>query len=431
MENIMHSSNEEISKTLGLEKSTEKKSKKLWYRLIVGLLIVLAIGFYYYFSSAASKIEYITKEVEKGTLTITVSATGNLEPLNKVDVGTEVSGTIEEVFADYNDVVKLGQILAKLDTVKLELKVKSSKASLDVTKANIASAEASLRDAKKSLERYRQIYKSTYGQRPAQKEMDTSTAAYERALATKQSAIAQKEQASAVLKLDEDNLNKAIIRSPIDGIVLVKNIEAGQTVAATLQTPVLFTLAEDLTRMKLIVSVDEADVGQVAEEQKAIFSVDAYPNRSFTGKITQVRLNSLIVNGVVTYEAVMYVDNTELLLRPGMTATADIITKVVKNVLLTPNASLRFTPPKVVMEKVVKEEKASEKMIDKLIPGPPKRDNKTKITDDKAKSSVWVLKEGKPIQVFVETGDSDTILTVLTSDDIKPGTKVIVNTKED
>lgn len=422
----MDTSNKEISKTLGLEESVKKTSKKLWTILTIILLITLAIGFYY-FSSAGPKIEYITKEAQKGTLTITVSATGNLEPLNKVDVGTEVSGTIAEVLVDYNDPVKAGQILAKLDTMKLELKVNSSQASLAVAKANLSSAQASLDDEKKSFERYQKLYKITRGLRPSEKELDASKAAYERALAAKQSAIAQREQANAVLKLDEDNLNKAIIKSPIDGVVLVKNIEAGQTVAATLQTPVLFTLAEDLTRMKVIVSVDEADVGEVVEEQEAIFNVDAYPNRSFAGKITQVRLNSLIVNGVVTYEAVMYVDNSEMLLRPGMTATADIITKVVKNVLLIPHSSLRFTPP----EKVMEEDQRSEKMIDKLIPGPPKKKMKAKIKDKKSKSSVWVLKEGKPAQVFVETGDSDSILTVVTGGNIEPGTEVIVNTKED
>lgn len=422
----MGTSNKGISETLGLEESVKKTNKKLWTILTIALLVALVMGFYY-FSSTGDKIEYITKEAEKGTLTMTVSATGNLEPLNKVDVGIEVSGTIAEVLVDYNAPVKAGQILAKLDTMKLELKVNSSQASLAVAKANLSSAQASLDDERMSFERYQKLFKITKGLRPSEKELSASKAAYERALAARQSAIAQKEQANATLKLDEDNLNKAIIKSPIDGVVLVKNIEAGQTVAATLQTPVLFTLAEDLTRMRVIVSVDEADVGGVAEEQEATFNVDAYPERSFTGKITQVRLNSLIVNGVVTYEAVMYVDNSEMLLRPGMTATADIITKVANDALLIPNASLRFTPPIKVME----EDQRSEKMIDKLLPRPPKRGKKAKITDQESTSSVWVLKEGKPVQVFIETGDSDSILTVVTGGDIEPGTEVIVNIKED
>ncbi len=421
----MDTSKKEISKTLGLEEFAKKTSKKLWYILTIALLIILGIGFYY-FSSTGPKIEYVTKEAQKGTLTITVSATGNLEPLNKVDVGTEVSGTIAEVLVDYNAPVKAGQILAKLDTMKLELQVKSSQASLAAAKANLSSAQASLYDEKRSFQRYEKLYKATKGLRPSEKELDASKAAYERAMAAKLSAIAQKEQANAALKLDEDNLNKAIIKSPIDGVVLVKNVEAGQTVAATLQTPVLFTLAEDLTRMRVIVSVDEADVGEVAEEQNATFDVDAYPNRSFAGKITQVRLNSLIVNGVVTYEAVMYVDNSEMLLRPGMTATADIITKVVKNALLVPNASLRFTPP----VKVLKKDQTSGKMIDRLLPRHQKKEQKAKITDQESKSSVWVLKEGKPVQVFIEAGDSDTILTVVTGGDIEPGTEIIIGTKE-
>lgn len=425
MEDVMSSTDEEISKTLGLKNQPEGKSKKLWYILIVVLVFAAAFILYYYFLIKETPVQYLTKEAEQGTLTMTVSATGNLEPLNKVDVGTEVSGTIEKVYVDYNDPVKIGEKLAELDTMKLELKVKSAKASLLSAKANLASAKATLNDTKKTRDRYQKLYKSTKGRMPAQKDLDASQAAYALALAGKEGALAQIEQAKAVLESDEDNLKKAIITSPINGIVLVKNIEAGQTVAASLQTPVLFKLAEDLTRMKVIVSVDEADVGQVREEQNATFSVDAYPEHIFNGEIIQVRLNSQIVNGVVTYEAVMHVDNSDLLLRPGMTATADIITKVIKDALLVPNAALRFTPP----AKLKEDEKESQKLIDKLIPAPPVKESKAKITDDKKRATVWILKEGKAVSVSVKTGDSDGIFTVIKSDHIKPGAEVIIDTK--
>ncbi len=423
----MHNTHREIAKTLDLENTADSKSKKIWLTLIIILGISAVVGIYFKYTYTASKIEYITKEVKRDTLTIMVSATGNLEPLNKVDVGTEISGTIEEIFVDYNAPVKIGQTLAKLDAMKLQLKVKNSKAVLSAAKANLASANAALDDANKSWERYRKVYISTSGRLPSQNEMDKSTAAYKKSLAGRQSAIAQIEQARATLESDEDNLKKTVITSPINGIVLVKNIEEGQTVAASLQTPILFKLAEDLTQMKVIVSIDEADVGRVTEEQNATFSVDAYPDRLFQGKITQVRLNSMIVNGVVTYEAVMQVQNPKMLLRPGMTVTADIITKVVQNATLVPNAALRLVPP----EKVMANEKKSERMIDKLMPSPPKKEMKAKITDKKSKPSVWILKEDRPVQVFVETGDSDGTLTVITGENLKPGTKVIVDIEEE
>jgi len=270
-------------------------------------------------------------------------------------------------------------------------------------------ATAILDEAQKGWNRYQSVYISTNGHLPSLNEMDKSTATYKRALAGKQSAIAQIAQVRATLKSDKDNLKKTIITSPINGIVLVKNIEAGQTVAAALQTPVLFKLAENLTQMKVIVSVDEADVGGVTKEQNATFSVDAYADRTFKGKITQVRLHSKIINGVVTYEAVMQVQNPKLLLRPGMTVTADIITKVIQNATLVPNAALRFTPPKG--------------MIDT-----PTSTTPNQVTNNS--STIWILQEGRAVQVSVKTAESDGLFTVITGKDIKPGTKVIVDIKE-
>jgi HlyD family secretion protein len=397
-----------IEKTLGLGTSAKRPIRK--YLWIFGLILVTAsITMWVWKKNTDSqKAVYTTAPLEVKTLTTTVSATGNLEPTNTVDVGIEVSGTISEVLVDYNDRVKIGQIMARLDTTKLHTKTVSSKASLTRAQASIAEAKATLKNAQNEWERVRTMYASTQGNYPSKQEMDNTSTIVEKAKAQLAAAIAQSDQATAQLNADQDDLRKAVVLSPVNGIVLERKIEPGQTVAAMMQTPILFKMAEDLTKMRVIVSVDEADVGEVKENQKVHFSVDAYPTHTFKGQITQLRMNSAVINGVVTYEAVVEVHNNDLLLRPGMTANASIITGTFTNVPVIPNAALRFTPPP--SDKADKKKHAKE------------QDNKGKY--------LWVLKNDTPTKIKVTTGQSDGIMTILQGSSLKIGDRIITGIEE-
>lgn len=402
----MNPSTDSIEQTLGL--NTPKPSSLKKYLLIgTTILLCIGVGWVIIKSSASSEIEYITTPVQIKKLTTTVSATGNLEPTNTIDVGIEVSGTVTDVLVDYNDRVKVGQLMARLDTTKLSSKVTSSKAALLRYRANISAAKASLANAVNEAERVHKMYTSTGGNYPSKKEVDEADNALLSAKAGLDAAIAQSAQATAELQADEDNLRKAIVVSPIEGIVLERKVEPGQTVVAAMQTPVLFKMAKSLSTMKVIVSVDEADIGEVKEKQKVTFTVDTYPDMHFYGVITQLRLNSVMVNGVVTYDAVVEVPNNDLRLRPGMTATAQIITGTLPNSLTVPNAALRFTPPNQKGEK----DKGVQKSIN---------------TNGKF---VWVLRDGTPIKIEVKAGKSDGISTSVSTTNLKIGDDVIIGIK--
>jgi HlyD family secretion protein len=403
----MSISTESIEQTLGL--NTPKKSPLKKYIIIAGIISLIAGGGWFWINnSASSKTEYLTAPAVIKELTTTVSATGNLEPTNTIDVGIEVSGTITDVLVDYNDHVRKGQLMARLDTTRLSSAVTSSKAALLRYRANISAAKATLANAQNEYERVHKMYTSTGGNYPSKKEVDEADNALLSAKAGVDAAIAQSAQASAELETHQDNLRKAIVVSPVDGIVLERKIEPGQTVVASMQTPVLFKMAKSLNTMKVIVSVDEADIGEVKENQKVTFTVDAYPNYEFRGVITQLRLNSQMVNGVVTYDAVVEVPNDDLKLRPGMTATAQIITGILPHTLSVPNAALRFTPPQT------KEEKSDKTDGDKKISG----------------KSVWILRENKPVQLEVTVGKSDGISTAILSGNLKTGEHVIIGVTE-
>lgn len=394
-----------IEQTLGI--NTPKKSPFKKYLFIGTIMILLGGGIILGIkNSTSSKIEYITAPAKIKELTTTVSATGNLEPTNTIDVGIEVSGTITDVLVDYNDHVRTGQLMARLDTTKLDSKVTSSKAALLRFQANISSARASLSNVQNEYDRVHKMYTSTQGNYPSKKEVDEASNNLLAAKANLEAAIAQSAQANAELQADEDNLRKAIIVSPADGIILERKVEPGQTVAASMQTPVLFKIAKNLTTMKVIVSVDEADIGEVKENQKVTFSVDTYPDTRFHGIITQLRLNSVIINGVVTYDAVVEVPNSDLRLRPGMTATAQILTGILPNVLTVPNAALRFTPPKEEDDKPVK-----------------------KLTGTNGKS-LWIVRDNTPLRLEVKTGKSDGISTAILSNNLNVGDNVIIGIKE-
>ena len=339
-------STSDIAKTLGLDRHATMFSRLKPYLFGGALLLaMLAALLTWNNRSAGNQVHYLTQEATHGSITVTVSATGTLQPTNQVDVGSEISGTIKTVEVNYNDRITQGQILARIDTARLESEFKQRAASLEAARAKVLQAMATVSESKIKLARLVHVQKESGGKVPSETEMDAALATRDRAIADESNASAAVALAEASLEAQRTDLAKSVIRSPINGIVLKRAAEPGQTVAASFQTPVLFTLAEDLTQMVLHVDVDEADVGKVHENQTATFTVDAYPDRTFPASITQVRFGSKTVAGVVTYETLLTVDNSDLLLRPGMTGTASIIIQKVDNALLVPNTALRFTPP--------------------------------------------------------------------------------------
>jgi len=413
----------DITQVLGLDQPPGKS--KVLRRLIIPALLVTAVVIamiIWRTSNKADATQYRTQEVHRGNLTIMVTATGRVEPTNQVDVGSELSGIIETVDVDYNDRVKDGQVLATLDTSKLQAQVLKSKASLEAALARVRQTQATVSETKNDLARLKQVLEISGGKVPSQRELEAAEAALQRAQADEGSLEAAVAETRATLDANETDLEKAVIRSPINGIVLVRAVEPGQTVAASLQAPVLFTIAEDLTKMELHVDVDEADVGHVRKGQSANFTVDAYPERTYSAQITQVRFGALTVEGVVTYETVMSVDNSDLSLRPGMTATADITVSRIEDAVLIPNTALRFTP------RMQEKESENVGLIDKLIPRRRRRPRASGAANNEG-PRVWVLTEDskQPVRPLpVKTGLTDGSFTSIIDGSLEPGQKVII-----
>jgi HlyD family secretion protein len=298
-----------------------------------GAILVLLILLMMIFGGAKPQ-QYITAPLIEGPLSVTVSATGTLAPRDQVDVGSEVSGRIDALYADFNDHVRKGQTLARINTDQL-------RAQLDQARAALAQAQATLVQDRATVARYARLRRSNA---VSPQELDSATGDYGRAKAGVAAAAAQVVQ-------DETMLSKATIFSPIDGVVLNRVVSVGQTVVAAMNTPVLYTLASDLSQMELDVDIDEADVGSVRAGMPATFTVDAYPNKQFDAKLTQVRNAPQTVQGVVTYKGILLVQNPQLLLKPGMTATATITAARLANTLQVPNAALRFLPTDDIVKK--------------------------------------------------------------------------------
>lgn len=406
-----------------LDAPAATRRRRLFLAALVLVTIAAAAGYGLWRTSTASgATQFSTEPVTRGNLVVTVSATGNLQPTNKVDVGSELSGTIETVYVDDNDAVKKGQVLARLDLSKLNDQVERSRGTLGSAEARVKQTGATVVEARATLERLRQVRELSGGKVPSQAEMATAEAALTRALADETSARAAVSEAGAALRSDETNVRKASIRSPIDGVVLSRKVDPGQTVAASLQAPVLFALAEDLRQMELQVDVDEADVGRVKEGQPAIFTVDAYPGRRYPANVLRVGFGSQIKDNVVTYPTLLSVNNDDLSLRPGMTATA-VITAVTRNdVLLVPNAALRFTPPAGA-----EAAKPGGGFVSQLIPRPP-RPAPRKAGSAAARAveqHVFVLENGQPVEVPISVGVSDGRQTEVTGGSLAVGTQVI------
>ena len=423
------SQNNDLGQMLGIGQSSSVPSRlKRWAPWILAALIVAAVALLWGRNDQSAAVSYRTQPATKGDLIVTVTATGDLQPTNQVEVGSEFSGIVRSVEADYNDRVKVGQVLARLDTAKLDAQVVQARAALDSAKARVAQAQASATETSKAYHRLLKARKLSNGKLSSMQELEAVDAAQQRAAADLTAAQASVAENRASLEVKETDLAKTVIYSPIDGIVLARSVEVGQTVAASLQAPVLFTLAEDLGKMELHVNVDEADVGKVLKGQTATFTVDAYPDRTFPARITQVRYGAQVVAGVVTYQTVLEVKNDDLTLRPGMTATADITVERLENVLLVPNAALRFTPPQTTEAKPGRQ---GGSLLSKLLPRRSHRSGKRPETKSRKgrQQKVWILRDGKPTAMDVTTGSTNELMTQLTGGEVTEELELIVDTE--
>jgi HlyD family secretion protein len=374
----------DIARRLGLEGDRRAGGYRFrWWHGAIAVAALVVLG--WLLLRGGGGPVYVTQPVTRGGLSVSVSATGTLAPRDQVDVGAEVSGRIDAIAVDYNDHVKKGEVLARINTDNF-------RAALAQARATLAQAEATLVEAKHTRDRYVALAKSDALSR---QQRDNAVADYKRALAGVALAKAQVES-------DETTLSKATIVSPIDGVVLDRKVSVGQTVVSAFQTPVLFTLASDLSQMELDVDIDEADVGQVSPGAAATFTVDAYPAKRFNAKLIAIRNAPKTVQGVVTYQGVLYVSNPENLLRPGMTATAEIHAAGVTNALLVPNGALRFTPPNMAEDAGAAPTGARE-------------------------GRVWVEKDGKLSPRDLTLGISDGKQTAVVSGNLAVGEKLAVN----
>lgn len=403
--------------------------RSLWLALV--LLVLAGAGLWWWSSQRAARQApvYVTAPVERGDVTLTVTANGTLNPTRSVSIGSELSGTVNRVLVDVNDQVKKGQVLVELDRSKFEDTVNSSRASLKAAQATLVQNEATVREARASLARYEEVSRLSGGRVPSAAELDTARATLARAVADADNARELVSKARATLSTDETNLSKSSIRSPIDGVVLTRSVDPGNAVAASLQAVTLFTLGEDLTRLKLEASVDEADVGSVQKGQSASFTVSAYPARHYPAVVDRVSYGSTTTNNVVTYTTNLSVDNQDLTLRPGMTATATIVAVEHKSVLLVPNTALRFTPASGAAAQA---NSGGGGLVSRMMPRPPDQQKRSKDSTAAPKAGdtqrqLWVLQNGQPRAITVQTGISNGRQTEVSGPELKEGMAVITD----
>lgn len=377
--------------------------------IIIGILLVVAAVSTWFLLKRPSKISYKTAKVEKGSIVSVISATGTVNPVTTIQVGSQVSGTIQKRYVDYDSKVQKGQVIAELDPSLFLAQVEQARGNHQNSQATLQKARVTLADAKRTLERNKQLIAQGI---VAQSDFDAAQTAYDAALAGISAAEAGVMQTRGSLMLAETNLKNSVIRSPVDGVVISRSVDVGQTVAASFQTPTLFTIAQDLTKMQIETSVDEADISQARLGQPVSFSVDAYPNRTFKGEVTQIRSAPITVQNVVTYVVVVQVDNHELKLKPGMTANVSIETGRRDEVLKIPSAALRFRP------KIADEAKSSK---------PQGGGQKGAGAHGKpGGQQVYLLKEGAPLAVPIKTGLTDTSFAELVEGELQAGDEVIV-----
>lgn len=363
---------------------------KKQYIALIGIIVAVIAVLIFGVNKGSAK--YVTKEVTRGNITEYVEASGTIKPINTIAVGTQVSGTVAAIYVDYNSQVKKGQLLAELDPSLFQSNVDQSTAKLNNAQAAYSKAVANLEYKKNNYKRYEHLYQKNYVSRD---DVELARSNYLTAQADVAAARAEMNASQATLKNNLTNLGYSKITSPVDGTVISRAVDVGQTVAASFNTPTLFEVAEDLTKMQIETSVSEADIGKIKVGQEAEYTLDGYPNRTFKGNVTQVRLASTTTNNVVTYTVIVSVDNSDGSAIPGMSANVSIITGRVNNVLVVDNKALKFSPA----------------------------ENKQKFENQ----GVWILKGNEPVRIDVELGLSDDNKTQIISDKIKEKDKVIIS----
>ncbi|MER9755777.1 efflux RND transporter periplasmic adaptor subunit [Mesorhizobium sp. M0166] len=413
-----------IETALGLDhQGLKTKRRRGWLYAVFALLAVAAsvVGYQWYAGSPA-KIEYTTTLAAMADLTVAVSATGTLQPLTQVDISSELSGVVRSVSVNENQLVKKGDVLAALDTAKLEVQIERAQASAKAAAASVEDATVTLAENEKALVRAAQLTKRGMA---TDQSLEAATATRDRSKAALDIAKANLAMANADLKAQQTDLAKSTIYAPIDGIILTRSVDPGQTVASSLQAPVLFVIAADLKNMELKAAVDEADIGAVKPGQHARFTVDAFPERPFDAEIRDISYASVTTDGVVTYDARLDVDNSELLLRPGMTATVSVVTKQAKNVLTVPSIAFRYRPAQTAERGWSLTDLFTGRM------GRPggnrQRQAATKPTD--GSRTLYVLENGRPHPVNVRVGSTDGELTEIVSG-LEEGAQVITASQQ-
>ncbi len=411
----------DIEAALGLD---SRGRRSVWIRRFVWLVLVLAVlagGAWWFLATQqqAATLSYQTGTAGLQTLVVKVQATGKVVPTTEVEVSSERSGVVRTVTVKNNSIVRKGDVLAELDAERLVAELGRDKALLAAAEARLADAEATLKERELGFARAERLSRQGIS---ATQDLDAARAGQARARAAVVAAQADIAVAKAEVVMAETDIAKMRILSPVDGIVLKRSVEPGQTVASSLQAPVLFTLAEDLKRMQLEADVDEADIGAVKTGQQASFTVDAYPGRSFPAVIETIEYSPKTTDNVVTYTAVLTVDNSDLLLRPGMTATAQIVTQTVENALAVPNAAFRYQPAREAQNQGFS-------ITNLFIPRMP-RFEKTPPAAAGDERSLWILENGTPREIKVKTGISDGRMTEIVSGELKAGDEVILSVKK-
>lgn len=389
---------------------TARQRRRGWlYAVLAVLVIAAAFGGWRWYAGTPVRIDYTTQPAARADLTVQVSATGTLQPLTQVDISSELSGIVRSVTVEENQQVKKGDVLASLDTLKLEVQIERAKASAKAATAAVETAQVTLRESEQSLSRTSELTRRGMA---TQQALDTAQAARDRAKAALDSAEASLAIANADLKAQQTDLAKSTIYAPIDGIVLTRSVDPGQTVASSLQAPVLFVIAADLKKMEVQAAIDEADIGTVQPGQNARFTVDAFPERPFNAQIREIAYASVTTDGVVTYKARLEVDNGELLLRPGMTATVSVVTKQAKDALSVPSSAFRFRPSSDARNR--------EFSLLSMFTGRPNRGNAGARDRQQARGPegtrrLYVLQDGRPRPVDVTVGSTNGDLTEVLS----------------
>jgi HlyD family secretion protein len=414
--------------TLLAEPPTVSWYRRRWVWIVAALVMLAAAGIWWWLAqrAAAAAPAYNTQAAARGDLTLLITANGTIQPTRSINIGSELSGTVREVNVDVNDQIRKGQVLVVLDPAKLQAQVLRSEAAVAAARSKVAQTDATTLESKASLGRLEAVAALSGGKVPSKTELDAARAVQARAIADAASARAGVQDSLAALSTDRTNLAKSSITAPADGIVLTRTVDPGNAVAASLQAVTLFTVAEDLSKLRLWVYVDEADVGSVKVGQDATFTVSAYLSRNFPARITRVGFGSTITDNVVTYLTYLDVDNADLSLRPGMTATATITSTQRKGVLLVPNTALRFTPttaPAAAAKKGV-----GSSLMPRMPSSRTRQSAATGASTAGAKQ-VWVLRAGVPVSVAVTPGISDGRMTEITAGDLQEGMLVITNQK--